>query len=118
LTLGGRATYLERVSLKKPHSPRFVRVNDADARSLFGGEVLEPRFPISNGRFVARQRVAIVGPRGRIDGVPVVGPSVDKTAISWSAGDPERLGVDARGVIIVGTQGEIKFVDEPDRAAQ
>ena len=105
-------------SLRKPHSPRFVRVSDADARSLFGGEELEPKFPISNGRFVARQRVAIVGPRGRIDGVPVVGPSVEHTAVSWSAGDPERLGVDTRGVIIVGTQGEVKFVEEAPRAAQ
>jgi propanediol utilization protein len=106
------------VNPRKPHSPRFVRISDADARSLFGGEALEPKFPISNGRFVARQRVAIVGPRGRIDGVPVVGPSVETTAISWSAGDSERLGVDARGVLIVGTQGEIKFVEEAPRAAQ
>jgi propanediol utilization protein len=104
--------------LRKPHSPRFVRVSDADVRALFGGETLEPKFPISNGRFVARQRVAIVGPRGRIDGVPVVGPSVEQTAVSWSVGDSERLGVDARGVIIVGSQGEIKFVDDLPRAAQ
>ena len=105
------------MNLRKPHSPRFVRVSETDARALFGAEVLEPKFPISNGRFVARQRVAIVGPRGRIDGVPVVGPSVEHTAVSWSAGDPERLGVDTRGVIIVGTQGEVKFVEEA-RAAQ
>lgn len=106
------------MNLRKPHSPRFVRVSEADARSLFGGEALEPKFQISNSRFVARQRVAIVGPRGRIDGVPVVGPSVEHTVVSWSVGDSERLGVDARGVIIVGSQGEIKFVEEAGRAAQ
>jgi propanediol utilization protein len=82
----------------------------ADARSLFGVEDLEPRFPISNGRFVARQRVAIVGQRGRIDGVPVVGPPADATTISWSIGDSDRLGLDARGVILVGTQGEVKLI--------
>jgi propanediol utilization protein len=106
------------VNPRKPHSPRFVRVNATDAKALFGGEELEPRFPISNGRFVARQRVAIVGPRGRIDGVPVVGPSVDSTAVSWSIGDSERIGVDGRGVLIVGPQGEIKLVEDANHAAQ
>lgn len=97
--------------IRKPHSPRFVRLSAADANSLFGAETLEPRFPISNGRFVARQRVAIVGQRGRIDGVPVVGPPGPTTTISWNVGDPERLGLDERGVILVGPQGELKLVD-------
>jgi propanediol utilization protein len=105
------------VNVRKPHSPRFVRVSEADARALFGGEALEPRYTISSGRWVARQRVAVVGPRGRIDGVPLVGPAVEHTTISWSVGDHERLGVDARGVLIVGTHGEIKLVEEA-RAAQ
>jgi propanediol utilization protein len=96
---------------RKPHSPRFVRLSAGDTTRLFGGEALEPRFPISNGRFVARQRVAIVGQRARIDGVPVVGPPSETTTISWSIGDAERLGLDARGVLLVGTQGELKFVE-------
>jgi propanediol utilization protein len=100
-------------SPRKPHSPRFVRLSAGDAALLFGGEALEPRFPISNGRFVARQRVGIVGQRARIDGVPVVGPPGETTTISWSAGDAERLGLDARGVILVGTHGELKFVEPP-----
>ena len=98
--------------IRKPHSPRFVRLSAEDATSLFGAAPLEPRFPISNGRFVARQRVAIVGQRGRIDGVPVVGPPGATTTISWNVGDAERLGLDERGVILVGPQGELKFVDQ------
>jgi propanediol utilization protein len=97
--------------IRKPHSPRFVRLSAEDAASLFGTDALEPRFPISNGRFVARQRVAIVGQRGRIDGVPVVGPPGSSTSITWNVGDPEKLGLDERGVILVGPQGELKFVD-------
>jgi propanediol utilization protein len=97
--------------VRKPHSPRFVRLSAADVVALFGVEALEPRFPISNGRFVARQRVAIVGQHGRIDGVPVVGPPGDHTMISWSAGDAEKIGLDARGVLLVGEQGELKFVE-------
>lgn len=103
--------------VRKPHSPRFVRLSANHAQQLFGGDVLEPRFPISNGRFVARQRVAIVGQRGRIDGVPVVGPPGETTTISWSDGDAERIGLDALGVIIVGAQGEVKLTDAAQAAA-
>ncbi len=103
--------------IRKPHQPRFVRLSSDDAASLFGAEPLEPRFPISNGRFVARQRLAIVGQRGRIDGVPVVGPPGATTTISWNVGDPEKLGLDQRGVILVGPQGELKFVDDAFREA-
>ena len=103
--------------IRKPHSPRFVRLSAEDARSLFGVDTLEPRFPISNGRFVARQRVAIVGQRGRIDGVPVVGPAGPSTSISWNIGDAEKLGLDERGVILVGPQGELKYVDSGVRQA-
>jgi putative phosphotransacetylase len=93
--------------VRKPHSPRFVRLAERDATALFGA-ALEPRFTISNGRYVARQRVSVVGPKGRIDGVPVVGPTVDETSVTWGEGDNEKLGLDARGVILVGTQGEVK----------
>ncbi len=103
-------------SPRKPHSPRFVRLSAGDTKALFGGETLEPRFPISGGRFVARQRVAIVGQRARIDGVPVVGPPGEQTTISWSVGDAERLGLDARGVILVGPQGELKLVEPAQNA--
>jgi len=98
--------------VRKPHAPRFVRLSAADAAALFGEQPLEPRFAISGGRFVARQRVALVGQRGRIDGVPVVGPTVDATSISWSDGDADRLGLDAggaAGVILVGSAGELKL---------
>ena len=103
--------------IRKPHSPRFVRLSPVDAASLFGSDTLEPRFTISNNRFVAKQRVAIVGQRGRIDGVPVVGPAAQSTSISWNVGDADRLGLDERGVILVGPQGELKYVDEAFRQA-
>ena len=103
--------------IRKPHSPRFVRLSAEHVVSLFGADALEPRFPISNGRFVARQRVAIVGQRGRIDGVPVVGPPGPSTTISWNVGDAEKLGLDERGVILVGPNGELKFVDSGVRQA-
>jgi propanediol utilization protein len=96
---------------RKPHAPRFVRLSAGDAAHLFGTEPLEPRFEISGGRFVARQRIAIVGQRGRIDGVPVVGPPSERTTISFSVGDHEKLGLDDRGLILVGPSGELKIAD-------
>jgi propanediol utilization protein len=114
LTEGGALHIVAVVTspVRKPHAPRFVRLSAADAAALFGDQPLEPRFTISGGRFVARQRVAVVGTRGRIDGVPVVGPPVEETTISWSDGDADKLGLDdnsAAGVILVGTAGELKL---------
>ncbi len=94
---------------RKPHAPRFVRLSADDVAMLFGAEALEPRFPISNGRFVARQRVALVGKKGRIDGVPVVGPPGDETTVSFGHGDQDRLDTVDGGVIIVGPSGERKL---------
>ena len=96
-------------SSRKPHAPRFVRLSQSDATLLFGEDALEPRFPISNGRFVARQRVSLVGKKGRIDGVPVVGPPGDETTISFGHGDEERLDAGAGGLLIVGPSGERKL---------
>jgi propanediol utilization protein len=94
---------------RKPHAPRFVRLSTGDVALLFGDEPLEPRFPISNGRFVARQRVALVGKKGRIDGVPVVGPPGEETSVSFGHGDQDRLDTADGGVIIVGPSGERKL---------
>lgn len=72
---------------------------------------------ISGGRYVARQRLSLVGPRGRIDGVAVVGPLVDSTHISLSIQDDERLGLpaggadtEARSVLLAGPAGEARVV--------
>jgi len=103
--------------LHKPHRPRFVRLSEAHCRALLGdGVQLESWMLISNGRFVARQRITMIGPRGRIDGVAVVGPAVKDTEVSLAAQDEERLGLAAdpgRGVILVGPAGEAKVVVSP-----
>jgi putative phosphotransacetylase len=100
--------------LHKPHRPRFVRLTTEHCQALFGaGASLEPWMVISNGRFVAKQRITMIGPRGRIEGVAVVGPSVDSTQVSLATHDEEKLGLaddPARGVILVGPGGEAKVV--------
>lgn len=97
--------------LRKPHQPRFVRLSAQHASALLGQGELEPWMVISGGRFVAKQRIAMVGPAGRIDGVAVVGPLVGDTVVSMADRDEERLGLDAgpdKGVILVGPSGEAR----------
>ena len=68
---------------------------------------------ISNGRFVAKQRITMIGPRGQIDGVALVGPVLAETEVSLADADEERLGLPAdpsRGVLLVGPAGEAKVV--------
>ena len=80
--------------VRKPHQPRFVRLSAEHSAALLGpGETLEPWMVISSGRFVAKQRVAMIGPQGRIDGVAVVGPVVPETIVSLAHTDEERLGL-------------------------
>ena len=98
----------------KPHRPRFVRLSAAHCQALFGADgALEPWMVISNGRFVAKQRRAMIGPEGRIDGVAVGGPPGAQTEVSLAATDEARLGLTqdkGRGVILVGPAGEAKVV--------
>jgi propanediol utilization protein len=97
----------------KPHAPRFVRLGSGEMTALFGPSVeLQPRIEISGGRFVARQRVAVVGRSGRLDGVAVVGPVEASTTIRLGPGDVERLGLDAGGgLLLVGPHGEVRVVE-------
>jgi len=64
---------------------------------LFGaGASLTPlRQASQSGQFVCRQKVSLLGPRGRIDDVCVVGPLRPATQVEIARGDEFRLGVDA-----------------------
>jgi propanediol utilization protein len=99
--------------VRKPHSPRFVRLGASQVDALFGtGATLSPRIEISGGRFVARERVSVVGMAGRFDGVAVVGPVEERANVRLGPGDVERLGLDERGgLLLVGPHGEVRVTD-------
>jgi len=107
--------------VRKPHSPRFVRLGAAQVDALFGeGATLSPRIEISGGRFVARERVSVVGLAGRLDGVAVVGPveAQGRSIVRLAPGDVERLGVDrGGGILLVGPRGEVRITDGIESAA-
>ena len=99
--------------MAKPHAPRFVRLGASHVDALFGaGSALRPRIEISGGRFVARERVSIVGKSGRLEGVAVVGPVEERLMVRLSPGDVERIGLDADGgLLLVGSHGELRVTE-------
>ncbi len=97
----------------KPHSPRFVRLSAEHLNALFGAQAkLSPRIEISGSRFVARERLSVVGRTGRIDGVAVVGPAEQRSTVRLGPGDVDRLGLDSEGgLLLVGPAGEVRLTD-------
>ena len=78
-------------------SARHVHLTKADAEVLFGiGAELEPVRPLSQpGQFLAKQRVPLVGPKGRKERTAVLGPARKATQVELSKSDCVELGVEA-----------------------
>ncbi len=78
-------------------SGRHIHLNRETMDLLFGeGSELEVYKEISQpGQFAAKQKLNLVGPRDRIDGVRVLGPLRSKNQIEISRTDEFKLGVDA-----------------------
>jgi putative phosphotransacetylase len=78
-------------------SARHIHVSARDFEALFGkGRAPSVRKVISQpGQFAAAEAVAVVGPRGRIDDVRIVGPARGATQVELSPSDCRTIGVDA-----------------------
>lgn len=99
-------------------SGRHVHVTADQARRLFGHS-LTPQRPLSQpGQYLARERVTIIGPKGRFENVAVLGPERDHAQVEVSFTDGRSLGVlppvrpsgsveDSPGIRLVGPSGEI-----------
>lgn len=106
-------------AMLKPHAPRFVRLAQTQIEALFGAGVqLHPRIEIAGGRFVARERVSVVGRKDRLEGVAVVGPAGEGAFVRLGPGDTDRLGLDqGGGLLLVGPLGEIHVTEGIESAA-
>jgi len=99
-------------------SGRHVHVTQQQARQLFGEELISKR-PLSQpGQFLAQQRVDIVGPKGKLEHVAVLGPARKEAQVEISLTDGRVLGIDAPvrpsgevqgspGVTLVGPRGQV-----------
>jgi acetate kinase len=103
-------------------SARHVHLNRATMDLLFGeGSELTVHKEISQpGQFASQQKVDLIGPRNKIEGVRVLGPLRGKNQIEVSRTDEFRLGVDApiRGsgrtegsapIIVEGPKGRVEL---------
>lgn len=74
-------------------SARHVHLSTADAINLFG-EALRPHKPLSQpGQFLSTQRVRLIGPKGVMDNVAVLGPVRDVSQVEISKTDARALGI-------------------------
>ncbi len=91
----GRATESPRVPVAV--SARHAHLSAATLRMLFGPDcVLRVHEPLAQpGQFSAEETVALIGPRGRIDHVRLIGPCRAEDQIEVSRSDEFTLGVDA-----------------------
>lgn len=78
-------------------SARHVHLCQATLDGLFGsGHVLQVRCALSQpGQFAAEETVTVIGPRGRIEGVRVLGPPRTADQVELSRSDEIALGIDA-----------------------
>ncbi len=103
-------------------SAHHIHLSQEDLEKLFGpGYKLTPRAPLSQpGQFAAEEQVSLIGPKGRIDRVRVLGPVRNKTQVEIARTEEFRLGIDAPvrmsgdlsgspGIIVEGPKGRIKL---------
>ena len=74
-------------------SARHVHVTKEQANILFGHN-LTPKRPLSQpGQFLAQERVAVVGPKGELNNVAVLGPARKEAQVEVSMTDARVLGL-------------------------
>lgn len=78
-------------------SAKHVHLTQEDVELLFGeGAVLEPVRPLSQpGQYLSSQRVKLIGPKGTMERVAVLGPVRKATQVELSKSDCVALGVKA-----------------------
>ncbi len=76
-------------------SGRHVHLTKQDAQTLFGHGLTE-KSPLSQpGQYVTNERVTLIGPKGELARVAVLGPERTKTQVEISLTDALTLGIKA-----------------------
>lgn len=76
-------------------SARHVHLSEADALALFGAPLTPARELSQPGEFLCKERVRLIGPKGVIDNVAVLGPARKASQVEISKTDARSIGVDA-----------------------
>lgn len=101
-------------------SNRHIHISRDDKEKLFGaGYALTQTRPLSQpGQYVCKETLTVVGPKGQIKGVRVLGPERPETQVEISLTDTYRLGIEpvvrmsgdiggSPGCTLVGPAGEV-----------
>ena len=111
---------MARVFVEMEASGRHVHLTEAQIMTLFGHE-LTPAKPLSQpGQFAARERVTVVGPKGELKNVAVLGPARKEGQVELSLTDARALGLsvpvrqsgdvkDSPGVDLFGPAGQLRL---------
>ncbi len=76
-------------------SGRHVHLSSEDAEKLFGGPLTNVRELSQPGQFLCKERVRLIGPKGLLEKVAVLGPARDETQVEVSLTDARLLGAKA-----------------------
>ena len=78
-------------------SAHHVHLSQADFERLFGqGKIMTPKSPLSQpGQFAALETVNLIGPKGRIDHVRILGPVRKESQVEIARTEQFKLGIDA-----------------------
>ncbi len=103
-------------------SARHVHLTEADMETLLGkGNTLTVKKMLSQpGQFASNERISLVGPKGTIANVLILGPTRPATQVEVSFTDARALGVKApvresgdvagsAGIKLVGPAGEVEI---------
>lgn len=103
-------------------SVRHAHLSKQDVEALFGpGHVLTPKSPLYiDSEFAANETVNLIGPRGRVNNVRIIGPERSRTQVEISRTEEFQLGIDAPvresgdidgtpGLILEGSAGRIEI---------
>jgi acetate kinase len=101
-------------------SAHHVHLSVEHVEALFGkGHRLTPRSPLTQpGQFACEEKVTLVGPKGRVERVRILGPEREATQVEISRTEEFKLGIDAPvrlsgdiegtpGLTIAGPEGEV-----------
>ncbi len=86
---------LDRIFIELEASGRHVHVTEAQAQVLFGHKLTPKRELSQPGQFLANERVTVIGSKGEIENVAVLGPERKDGQVELSMTDARTLGIDA-----------------------
>lgn len=113
---------MRRVFVEMEASGRHVHLTEEQARTLFGHGLTPVKELSQPGQYAARERVTLVGPKGSLKNVAVLGPARREAQVEISLTDARSLGLTvpirpsgdvsgSPGITLVGPVGQVTLTE-------